>query len=104
MSTAPEQILGFGFAFSLFALGIGWVVTTGAAYFAIRRRKIKLHKEWMIRSYIVTLAFVTFRVLVDYLPYESWGLGHAEYQTAMMWSCWVFPLLIAEVVIQFRRV
>ena len=103
MATAPEQILGFGFAFSLFALGIAWVVTTGAAYFAILRRKIKLHKEWMIRSYIVTLAFVTFRILVDYVPYESWGLEHADYNTAMMWSCWVFPLLIAEVVLQFRK-
>ena len=103
MATAPEQSLGFGFAFALFSLGIAWVVTTGAAYFAIRRRKFKLHKEWMIRSYIVTLAFVTFRVLVDYIPYESWGLDLADYNTAMMWSCWVFPLMAAEVILQFRK-
>jgi uncharacterized membrane protein YozB (DUF420 family) len=29
----------------------------------VRRRKIEQHKEWMIRSYVVTLAFLTFRVL-----------------------------------------
>ena len=103
MATAPEQSLGFGFAFALFALGVAWVITTGAAFFAVIRRKIKLHKEWMIRSYIVTLAFVTFRILSDYVPYESWGLDHADYNTAMMWSCWVFPLMIAEVIIQFRK-
>lgn len=103
MATAREQILGFGFAFALFALGIAWVVTTGAAYVAILNRRYKLHKEWMIRSYIVTLAFVTFRVLSDYVPYRAWSLDPAQYLTAMMWSCWVFPLLIAEVVLQFRK-
>jgi uncharacterized membrane protein YozB (DUF420 family) len=103
MSTTPEQSLGFGFAFSLFALAVAWVTTTGAAFFAIIRRKIKLHKEWMIRSYIVTLAFVTFRLLSDYVPYDSWGLDHADYNTAMMWSCWVFPLMISEVILQFRK-
>mgnify|MGYP001814403211 CR=1 FL=1 len=104
MSTTAEQSLGFGFAFALFALGVAWVITTGAAYFAVIRRKIKLHKEWMIRSYIVTLAFVTFRIMSDYVPYGSWGLDPAEYNTAMMWSCWVFPLMIAEVILQFRKV
>jgi len=103
MATAPEQGLGFGFAFALFALAVAWVITTGAAFFAVIRRKIKLHKEWMMRSYIVTLAFVTFRILSDYVPYESWGLDPADYNTAMMWSCWVFPLMIAEVILQFRK-
>jgi hypothetical protein len=35
MATAPEQILGWGFAFSLFGLGVAWVITTGMAYFSI---------------------------------------------------------------------
>lgn len=103
MSTTSEQSLGFGFAFSLFALAVAWVITTGAAFFAIICRKIKLHKEWMIRSYIVTLAFVTFRILSDYVPYESWGLDPADFITAMAWSSWVFPLMIAEVILQFRK-
>ena len=102
MATAPEQSLGFGFAFALFALGIAWVVTTGAAFYAILRRNFRQHRDWMIRSYIVTLAFVTFRVLSDWVPYQDWGVDVADYNTAMMWSCWVFPLLIAEVVLQFR--
>ena len=103
MSTSEQQILGFGFAFALFALGVAWMTTTGAAYVAILKRRIKLHKEWMIRSYIVTLAFVTFRVLSDYVPYQSWGLDVADYNTAIMWSCWVFPLLAAVVFFQVRK-
>ena len=31
------------------------------------------------------------------------GLDPADYNTAMMWSCWVFPLMIAEVILQFRK-
>jgi len=86
----------------LFALGIAWLVTTVAAFYAILRRNFRQHRDRMIRSYIVTLAFVTFRVLSDWLPYQDWGVDVADYNTAMMWSCWVFPLLIAEVVLQFR--
>ncbi len=103
MATTPEQILGWGFAFSLFGLAIAWVVTTGLAFLSIIRRKFLMHKEWMIRSYIVTFSFVSFRILVDYVPHQSWGLDMAEYYTAMMWSCWVFPLMVAEVIIQGRR-
>lgn len=103
MSAAPEQGLRFGFAFALFALAVAWVITTGAAFFAVIRRQVSAHKEWMIRSYIVPLAFVTFRILSDYVPYESWGLARADYNTAMVWSCWVFPLMIAEVVRQFGK-
>ena len=103
MATSEQQSLGFGFAFALFALGIAWVVSTGAAFVAILQRRVRLHREWMIRSYIVTLAFVSFRILSDFVPYQEWGLDVADYNTAMMWSCWVFPLMLAEVFFQFRR-
>ena len=103
MATTTKQILGFGFAFSLFALGIVWIITTGAAYFAIVKRNISMHKEWMIRSYIVTFSFVTFRILTDNLPFYSWGIGSEQFYPAMVWSGFVFPLLIAEVVLQFRK-
>ncbi len=79
------------------------MVTTGLAFLSIISRKFIMHKEWMIRSYIVTFSFVSFRILVDYLPYQSWGLDMAEYYAAMLWSCWVFPLMVAEVIIQGRR-
>ena len=103
MATTAKQILGFGFAFALFALGVVWIVTTGAAYIAIVKRNILLHKEWMIRSYVVTFSFVTFRILTDNLPYYSWGIGTEQFYPAMVWSGFVFPLLIAEVVLQYRK-
>jgi uncharacterized membrane protein len=53
--------LGWVFGMGLVGLAIAWIVTTGLAFVAIRRRMIDQHKEWMIRSYVVTFAFVTFR-------------------------------------------
>ena len=38
------------------------VVTTGLAFAAIRSSLVEQRREWMIRSYVVTFAFVTFRI------------------------------------------
>jgi uncharacterized membrane protein len=40
-----------------------WMVCTAAAVVAARNRQIAVHREWMIRSYAVTLTFITSRVL-----------------------------------------
>ncbi len=104
MSTIGNQIFGFSFAFALFVMGIVWIITTSMAYIAIIKRNISQHKEWMIRSYIVTLSFVTFRILTDNLPFYSWGIGSEQFYPAMVWSGFVIPLLIAEVVLQSKKI
>src|SRR5689334_9583150 len=54
---------GWLFGAGLFGLGVAWVTTTSMAFLAIRRSLIDQHKEWMIRSYVVTIGFVTFRAV-----------------------------------------
>ena len=103
MATMPNNGVSWGFAVGLFGLAVAWVTTTGMAYASIIRRKFLMHKEWMIRSYIVTFAFVTFRIFSDYVPYQSWNLDYAQYMIAMMWSSWAFPLLAFEVILQSRK-
>ena len=49
---------------ALFTLAVVWTITTGMAFLAISRRAIVQHREWMIRSYVVTLAFVFFRIVL----------------------------------------
>jgi len=56
-------------------LAMAWILTTGVAWAAIVRRKVVLHKEWMIRSYLVAFAFVTFRFITDLLPGVTAKLG-----------------------------
>jgi len=40
-----------------------WFVTTLMAFFTARNRQIPQHKQWMVRSYVLTYSFVITRVL-----------------------------------------
>ena len=94
---------GWVFGAGLFGLAVAWVTTTTLAYLAIKRSLTDQHKEWMIRSYVVTFAFVTFRVIQPSL--QAAQIGTPLEQLAMAaWACWAVPLLIAELVIQGRKV
>jgi uncharacterized membrane protein len=90
------------YAAGLFFLCVAWVVTTSMAVLAIRRRNLLQHREWMMRSYAATFAFVTFRFGVDALT--SQGLATSDAQAIMAWACWAMPLLLLEPLIQLRRV
>ena len=71
------------------------------AFIAIRRKNVEQHKQWMIRSYVVTFAFVTFRLLNQVLG--AWHvMTDDERASTLAWSCWAIPLLVTEVVIQSR--
>jgi hypothetical protein len=84
-------------------LGIAWIVTTGLALVSIRRRLIAQHKEWMIRSYVMTFAFVNFRIVAGIL--QAGGVGTLQEQlTLASWVCWAVPLLITEAILQGRKI
>jgi len=93
---------GFAYAAGLFGLAVAWLATTGMAVLAIHRRALRQHREWMIRSYIVTFAFVTFR-LVSHLLYLWKVAPDDQIDTFMAFACWAFPLLLAEPLIQLRK-
>jgi uncharacterized membrane protein len=89
----------------LFMLDVAWVLTTGMALYAIRTRRIEQHREWMLRSYTVTFAFVTYRLVSDslrrwiHVPEDPLA---DDIDTLMAWACWAVPLLLAEPLIQLR--
>lgn len=92
----------WAWAFGLAMLGVAWLATSSVAYYAIRHRQIELHKEWMVRSYVVTFAFVTFRILVDFPPMSHLKPRGDLFVTAV-WACWALPLLFTEVILGLRR-
>jgi uncharacterized membrane protein len=95
--------LGVVFGSGLTGLAIAWLVTSGMAYTAIRRHLYEQHKEWMIRSYVVTTGFVTFRVL--FLVLEAAGVGTLnERLTIASWFCWAIPLLVTEAWLQGKKI
>jgi hypothetical protein len=92
-----SAVYGFAWGVGLVCLALAWLATTGMALYAIRKRKLLLHKQWMTRSYIVTFAFVVFRIITDHLPYEQWwGVTRPQMATAAIWAVWVLPLLAYE--------
>lgn len=47
-------------AFSL--LAVGWIITTALGWRAALRRQWESHREWMMRSYALTLSAITLRI------------------------------------------
>ena len=94
---------GIVFGSGLAGLATAWVVTTGLAFTAIKRQLYDQHKEWMIRSYVVTTGFVTFRIAFPALLNS--GLADMAAAAAIAaWGCWALPLLICEAVLQGRKI
>ena len=99
---AVQTPLGWVFGVGLLGLALAWVVTTSLAYASIRLSLIEQHKEWMIRSYVVTFAFVTFRV--GDLGMLAAGIGDRLQTLAFLsWACWAIPLLTTEAFLQGRK-
>jgi uncharacterized membrane protein YozB (DUF420 family) len=97
-----DSAFGWAFGVSLFVLATAWLTSAAMAYYAIRRRRVDVHKDWMLRAYIITFGFVMFRILDEYSP-----LAHLQPATdrivIVAWLCWTVPLLISEVTMQLRR-
>ena len=98
ITTDVSWIFGMG----LGGLGVAWVLTTSFAVAAIRKKKITLHREWMTRSYIVTMGFVFFRIFVGATSALEVGTIFERLEAAS-WFCWAYPLLIGELFIQRKK-
>jgi len=99
--TIPSQDVAY--AAGLFMLSTVWLITTSMAVLSIRRRNLIQHREWMVRSYTVTFAFVTFRIFADALG--RWKLASVDDAgTLMAWACWAVPLALVEPLIQWRKI
>lgn len=95
---APLIAFGAG----LLALDIAWVISTIMAYLSIRKRQIAQHREWMIRSYVLALAFVSFRFWL--LLAMSLELGDPTVVVpAVGWASWIVPLVVIEVLLRRGR-
>ena len=99
VTTEVSWVFGLG----LGGLGVAWVLTTGVAFLVIRKGKIELHREWMTRSYVVTMGFVFFRLFVGVTSALQVGTLFQRLEAAS-WFCWAFPLLIAEIIIQRKKI
>ncbi len=100
---AATSQVNLPYSIGLGGLGFVWLGSAIMAYVSIRNKKIELHREWMIRCYVITFAFTTFRLFQDI--FNAWGVGtQEEILTLMSWSCWAIPLFITELILQGRKI
>lgn len=106
LSFEGHPVLGFGFGAALFVMAVVWIVATGMAWAAIRSRAVSVHREWMVRSYILTFSFVTFRLIMAAVGGLGWlrVAPPAELAPMFVWSAWVLPIVVAEVILAARRI
>lgn len=94
---------GWVFGMGMTTMGWAWVITTALATIAICRGMVEQHREWMVRSYIVTFGFVTFRILTTLFEMARMGTI-VERMGAASWLAWSVPLLATEVILQGRKI
>jgi hypothetical protein len=94
--------LGWTVAVALAVLAGAWIVTAAMAFAAIRVRNIAMHREWMIRNYLLTCAFITFRFITNLPGVFEMGTV-SEIFTNFGWLSWVVPMAVYEVVRQLPR-
>lgn len=99
---AATSSVNLTYEWGLKGLSIAWLLTSGMALFFILKRKTTQHKEWMVRSYVVTFAFVIFRLSYDILKYYEAG-SNEDINALMSWASWSFPLLFTEAILQYRK-
>lgn len=75
--------------------GTLWFTFTALAFDRIRKRNITAHREWMIRSYALTLAAITLRIYIFISSYQ-YSLNDPQAYATLAWLSWVPNLLIAE--------
>ena len=87
---------------SLGLLAVIWIFTTIAAFWFAIKKNLKLHKQFMIRSYVSVLAFVFIRVLPilnSYIGIFDFIKDEEMQGTVYEWICWVYPLMITEFIL-----
>lgn len=87
---------------SLGLLAVIWIFTTIAAFWFATKKNFKLHKQFMIRSYVCAFAFVFIRILPilnSYTGIFDFIKGEEMQGTVYEWICWVYPLMITEFIL-----
>ncbi|MGE7863084.1 DUF2306 domain-containing protein [Bacillus mobilis] len=88
--------LGFGL------LSVFWLTSAYQALRRVKNKKIKEHRNWMIRNYSLTFGAVTLRIWLP-LFIVLFGIERFELSYAIIaWLAWVPNLIVAELFIRKR--
>jgi uncharacterized membrane protein len=100
---ASHTDFGWVFGMGLSTMAGTWMLATSLAILAIISQKVQQHREWMIRSYVLTFAFVTIRVAEAILDVFKGG-SLVDRMTAAAWLGWTIPLVVTEALLQGHKI
>jgi len=83
---------------SLGILSFIWFLSTAAAWWAIKNKNIKAHRQFMVRSYTAALAFVFIRLfgIIGTQKIFPFLDTSTDRRVTVEWLCWVIPFMIIE--------
>lgn len=102
LSFTTAYAINWAYAFSLQIWVSVWLSASVIAYYFVINKKIKLHKEWMVRSYIVSLAFVISALILK-IPYVQSLGSFEEISPSLFWFGWAVPLYIYDLLLSAVR-
>ena len=99
LSLAFHAVGGTGARVGFGLLALATLATAVQGYRSIRRRDVRQHREWMLRSYALIFGAVTLRIWLPILIIAHQGEFLPAYRW-VAWLSWVPNLLFAERVIR----
>ncbi len=102
LSFTTAYAINWAYAFSAQVWVSVWLSATGYAYITARQRKFKLHKEWMVRSYIATFSFTLSATLLKLPIIQSLG-SFADISPSFFWVSWSVPMYVYSLVLSYQR-
>lgn len=105
MSFSMPAIGGVNQAVATTLFGMFFLFALGRAFWLIRRGKIALHREWMIRAFAVGLAVATIRPIIGifFATSRLTSLAPREFFGTAFWIGFVVQLMAAEAWIHATR-
>lgn len=80
-------------------LSVLWLFMTLSAWYTIRSGNLDGHKQFVVRSYVLALTFVSLRILGDLTEHANllFFIGNVDVKdTTYEWLSWVLPLAVCE--------
>lgn len=93
IATSPAP---FSIRLAFAATALAWLSTSLLGLRAILRGQVQVHRRWMVRAFLVTLAPITFRLLIQ-TPGLMALAAPPDVIAVMLWVSWMLPLLLYEV-------
>ncbi|MEK4905831.1 DUF2306 domain-containing protein [Niallia sp. FSL M8-0099] len=76
-----------------------WLSTTILGFWYIKRKKVILHSQWIMRSFFLSFANMTIYIIVA-ITHNALNISYGNAYTISVWLCWILNLLIAEITIK----